>query len=139
MPEELISDLELTGIRADAAQLFVDEGTIHRPDPDQKGDFDPDTGSTTAAVENLIYSGVMSVYPIEARRDRYDELGEGLIFQRQYRVIMPYTVDDIMIRDIMRVTSSDDTQLVGRPMEVRDVFVSTILGYRRLTVHDVAE
>ena len=139
MPVELISDLELAGVRADVEHLFVDAGTIHRPDPDQKGDFNPETGEVTAAVENLIYTGRMSIWPISARRDNQDELGEGLIFIRQYRVNIPWDAAEILIRDIVRITTTADPRLIGRPMEVRDVFVSTNVGYRRLTVHDVRE
>jgi hypothetical protein len=135
--DELISQLELDGVRADVEQLFVDAGTIHRVTA--KGTFDPDTGDVTSNTEVLVYSGEASVYPISARRDRFDEQGEGLIFIRQYRVILPFTADDIQIRDIWRTTSTEDPQLVGRPMEVRDVFVSSNVGYRRLTVHDVGE
>lgn len=139
MPNELISDLELDGLRLDVVQLFVDEGTIHRPDSTEKGDFDPDTAEITDPVEDLVYEGVMSVYPIEARRDRFDDLGEGLIFIRQYRVTLPWDVPTVQIRDVVRVTVSEDPDLIGRPMEVRDVFIGTNTGYRRLTVHDVGE
>lgn len=139
MPDELLSDLELAGIRADTTQLFVDEGTVHRPDPNNDADFDPDTGAITDQTETLIYTGVMSIYPIESRRDRFDEFGQGLIFTRQYRVILPWDTPKFQIRDVVRATVSDDPKLIGRRMEVRDTFVSTILGYRRLTVHDIRE
>lgn len=136
---ELISDLEVDGVRDDVEQLFVDQGTIKRPDPDQKGDFDPDTGSITPPVEDDVYAGRMFAYPISARRDTVDELGEGLIYVRQYRIGIPWDAPEPQLRDIVRLTTSRDPDLIGRPMEVRDVFVSTNVGYRRLTVHDVGE
>lgn len=136
---ELISDLEVDGVRVDVEQLFEDVGTIHRPDPDQKGDFDPDTGDVTAPVEDLIYSGRLFAYPISARRDTVDEQGEGLIYVRQYRIGLPWDSPEVQLRDKVRITESRDPDLIGRPMEVRDVYVSTNVGYRRLTVHDVGE
>ncbi len=140
--DELISASELAGIRADVQQLFVDACTIERQ-PTSKADtvrqVQRGTGELIDDPRELIYTGVCSIWPIKSRRDRFDEFGQGLIFTRQYRVTLPYTVDDVQIRDIWTTTSSDDTQLIGREMEVRDVIVSTILGYRSLTVHDFRE
>lgn len=137
MPEELISDLELAGIRADAVQLFKDTGKFERIT--DKGTLSTSTATFTGEARSTIYSGECSIYPIMSRRDRFDEFGEGLIFTRQYRVILPYDEDDIQQRDLFTCLTSDDTQLVGREMEVRDVVVSTILGYRRVTVQDTRE
>lgn len=137
MPEELISQLELDGIRIDTTPLFVDLCTIVRPTGPPL--FDPVNEDVEPETTVPIYSGVCSIYPIESRRDRFDEFGQGLIFTRQYRVVLPWDVDDIQIRDRVTITQSQDPQLENRPMEVRDVFVSTNLGYRRLTVHDTAE
>ena len=135
MPDELISTLELDGIRADAEQLFVDECTVRRPATDAT--FDTDTETLTPGTETPIYSGRCSGYPMSARRDRFAVQGEGLIYIRQYRVIFPWDVDDIQVDDLIRFTVSDDPQIIGRRLEIRDVFVSTILGYRRVTAHDV--
>ncbi len=139
---ELISSSELDGIRLDAVQLFVDACVIERQPTsktDSTRDVERGTGQLIDDPRELIYTGVCSIYPIKSRRDRFDEFGQGLIFTRQYRVVLPYTADDIQIRDIFSATGSDDTQLVGRELQVRDVIVSTILGYRSLTVHDSAE
>ncbi len=88
---------------------------------------------------DLIFTGKCSIYPIKSRRDRFDEFGHGLIFTRQYRIVLPHTADNVQIRDLWTATSSDDPQLIGRELEIRDVIVSTILGYRSLTVHDFRE
>lgn len=137
MSELPISDVEVAGIRADAEQLFKDECVVERI---------TDWGtvnSSTAALENetrsTIYSGRCSIYPIMSRRDRFDEFGQGLVFTKQYRVVLPYTADDIQQRDRFYITSSNDTQLINREMEVRDVVMSSMLGYRRLTVQDTRE
>jgi hypothetical protein len=140
--DELISASELAGIRADAQQLFVDACIIERQPTSKETtvrEVQRGTGELIDDPRTLIYTGACSIYPIKSRRDRFDEFGQGLIFTRQYRIVLPYTVDDVQIRDIWTATSSDDTQLIGREMEVRDVLVSTILGYRSLTVHDSRE
>lgn len=138
MPEELLSDLELDGIRADVEPLFEDECIIKRPK--ELATFDRATaGPTGTDTFDTIYEGRCSLYPIMSRRDRFDEFGQGLIFTRQYRVQLPWDVDDVQIRDIFTPTATDDPQALGRDFEVRDVVVSTNLGYRRLTVHDSRE
>lgn len=137
---ELISSEELAGIREDANQLFVDACVIERIPTDKTSrQVERGTGQLIEDPRELIYSGQCSIYPIKSRRDRFDEFGQGLIFTRQYRVVLPYDTNDVQIRDRFTVTSSDDGQLIGREMEVRDVLVSTIQGYRSVTVHDTSE
>lgn len=135
---DLLSELEMVGLRTDAETLFVDTGTFYRPLTSEE--FDRATETMTGAdTDILIYSGRMSIYPIMARRDRFDEQGQGLIFIRQYRVILPWFEGEIQIRDRFEIVTSRDPQLAGRVFEVRDVAVSTNVGYRRVTVHDPAE
>lgn len=140
--DELISTSELAGIRLDANQLFVDACIIERL-PTSKTDANREvvrgTGQLVEEPRELVYTGKCSIYPIKSRRDRFDEFGHGLIFTRQYRIVLPHDADQVQIRDLWSATSSDDTQLIGKEMEVRDVIVSTILGYRSLTVHDFRE
>lgn len=133
-----VTDEELAGIRADAnQQLFKDAGRIERIT--SLGTLNKATAHFEGEVRELIYEGPCSLYPIMSRRDRFDEFGQGLIFTRQYRLVLPWTVDDAQIRDRFIATKSDDPQMIGRELEVRDVVVSTILGYRRLTLHDSRE
>ncbi len=140
--DELISTSELAGIRQDAKQLFVDACIIERL-PTSKEDSNREvvrgTGELVEEPRDLVFTGKCSIYPIKSRRDRFDEFGHGLIFTRQYRIVLPHTADNVQIRDLWTATSSDDPQLIGRELEVRDVIVSTILGYRSLTVHDFRE
>lgn len=137
MPSELISQAELNGIREDARQTTeVDECIITRITGEgtllPNGFIDPDPRDT-------IYTGPCAIYPILSRRDRFDELAEGLVFTRQYRVDLDWSVDNVQIRDRFVVTVSQDPQLIGREFEVRDVVVETNIGLRRLTVHDFRE
>lgn len=135
---DLLDDLELAGIRLDVNPfLFEDTCTIDRIT--DKGTVNTATAELESPVSSNIYTGICSLYPIESRRDRFDEFGQGLIYTRQYRVVLPYDVPEILIRDVFTLTASEDPRAVGREMEVRDVILSTNLGYRRLTVQDVRE
>jgi hypothetical protein len=134
---ELLTAYELNAIRADVDQIFEDVGMVERVT--SKGVLDHDTAEFAGEVRALVYEGPCLVTPIISRRDRFDEVGQGLIFTRQYRVDLPWDEDEVQIRDVFTITASDDPQVVGREMQVRDVLVGTNLGYRRLTVQDVRE
>lgn len=134
---ELLTSTELAGIRTDVDQLFEDIGIIERII--SKGTLDHDTAEFSGEVREVVYSGPMSCYPIISRRDRFDEVGQGLVFTRQYRIQIPHTADDVQIRDLVTLTASEDSQLIGRELLVRDVMVATNIGYRRLTVQDSTE
>lgn len=134
---ELLSQEELDGIREDARQTNeVDTCKIERITTE--GQLLP-SGLITPDPRSLIYTGFCAMYPILSRRDRFDELGEGLTFTRQYRVDLPWTVATVQIRDRFTVLTSEDPQLINREFEVRDVVVETNIGLRRLTVHDFRE
>lgn len=135
---DLITPTELAGVRTDVDQFFSYECNVFRDEG--LGALNEATGLyDSPPADTVIYNGPYHLSPIISRRDRFDEFGEGLVFTRQYRVIIPYDQDDIQIRYYFQAVTSDDTQLVGRPMLVRDVIVGTHIGYRRLTVQDTRE
>lgn len=136
---ELMIQADLDGIRADVAEFFEDQCTIVRPDPNDPPVLNKATAELEGGTNIPIYTGVCFVKPIISRRDRFDEVGQGLVFTRQYRVGLPWTVTTVQIRDLLTVTASDDPQLIGRPMLIRDVLVGTNIGYRRLTAQDTRE
>lgn len=135
---DLVTSNELTGIRTDVEQIFSFRCQVLRSEG--RGDLN----EATSEYENvpnptILYDGPYFLTPIISRRDRFDEFGQGLVFTRQYRVDIPFDEDTIQIRDTFIALTSDDTQVVGREMLVRDVLVGTHLGYRRLTVQDTRE
>lgn len=135
---ELLTDEELAGLRVDVDTVInVDECVITRP-VDQEGTLLPNS-FIVKDPELSIYTGPCAIYPLLSRRDRFDEIAEGLVFTRQYRVDLPWTVADVQIRDRFKVTVTNDPQLLNRLMEVRDVVVETNIAIRRLTVHDFRE
>jgi hypothetical protein len=95
-------------------------------------------GTITAETRTLLYSGLACyVAPITARRDRFDVAGGSHQFQLQYRAVLPVTAVDIRENDILTVTTSNDADLVGRELEVRDVHRVSDAIVRRLTLHDL--
>jgi hypothetical protein len=124
---------EVDAFRQDNAFEFEDEGRFFR---EAKGIMNLD-GSTPADVDEVIYEGSCSFMPIVARRDRFDEFGEGLIYQVQYRVLIPWNVTGIRITDRFILTETRDPDLLSRNFEVRDVHRTTDIGQRRITVHDI--
>lgn len=135
---DLLTPSELAGLRTDVEQIFSYECNIFKDEG--LGVLNTSTGEYDAQpADSVLYNGPYLLKPIISRRDRFDEFGEGLVFTRQYRVVIPYTESDIKIRNVFQAVTSDDPQLVGRPMLVRDVMVGTHVGYRRLTVQDTKE
>lgn len=135
---ELLTDEELAGLRVDMDTVInVDECELFR-NVDEEGTLLPN-GFIVRDPHLTLYTGPCAMWPLLSRRDRFDEIAEGLVFTRQYRVTLPWSVDDIQIRDRFKVTVSDDPQLVNREMEVRDVIVESKIAVRRLTVHDFRE
>lgn len=138
MPE-LLTAQELAGIREDVAVIFEDTCRITRPDVNDPPVLNQATGEFEGGTSITIYEGECYITPIISRRDRFDEVGQGLVFTRQYRVALPWDTDDVQIRDLYVTLTSADPQIIGREMLVRDVLVGSNIGYRRLTVQDTRE
>lgn len=125
---------EVDALREDNAAEFEDACRIYELTP---GTLDLATKTVSADVERDVYTGPCSFMPIVARRDRFDQFGEGLIYQVQYRVLLPWDAVDIRITHRLVLTDTRDPDLLSRNFEVRDVHRATDLGQRRITVHDI--
>lgn len=146
MPIELISGLELDGIRTDAEQLYTGRCNIYRRDEVPPSAVDVD--GSLVIPRQVLYTDIdCTLSPILSRRDRFDEFGQALIFTRQYRVRVHWSIANIRIRDLVEISFSTDpgamtptqSDLVGREFEVRDVVVSNHNSVRILTVQDSEE
>lgn len=140
---DLLSEIELDGIREDVKPIFVDE--IHVWRVTSLGTLNEATSLYENPVTETIYQGPAQLTPIRSRRDKFDEIGGGSIFTRQYRLSVPFDagladpLEGVQIRDRASITVSRDEQAIGREMEVRDVVVSSNIGYRQITLHDFKE
>lgn len=129
-----LTDAELDAVRLDNEYEMEDTCRIY--EVTTKGSLQPD-GTMTPDVENTIYSGQCSISPIIARRDRFDEFGQGLVYSVQYRLTVPYTVIGVRITHRVTMVTTRDPDFTGRNFEVRDVHRTTDISQRRITLHDL--
>ena len=129
-----LRDEELDAIRDEFEFEMEDECRIFRVT--SKAELQPD-GTMGTDVTTDIYEGICSISPIIARRDRFDEFGEGLVYSVQYRLTIPYDVTGVRITDRVVMTVTRDGDMSDREFEVRDVHRTTDIAHRRLTLHDI--
>jgi hypothetical protein len=138
MPIELISGLELDGIREDTEQIYTGECMIQRRNPVIPDDVAAD-GSLNVTRSTLYTDIPCTLAPIMSRRDRFDEFGQALIFTRQYRIRVHWSIENLRIRDLVTITAADDPAALDRLFEIRDVILSDDNSTRILTVQDSEE
>ena len=63
-------------------------------------------------------------------------VGEKIVTLHRYRVGIRADGDQVLVDDIVTVTASEDTQLIGRPLIVRAVHYDTFLTRRLLLCED---
>jgi len=129
-----LTDAELDAVRLDNEYEMEDTCRIY--EVTTKGSLQPD-GTMTPDVEATVYTGKCSISPIIARRDRFDEFGQGLVYSVQYRLTVPYTVVGVRITHRVTMVTTRDPDFVGRDFEVRDVHRTTDISQRRITLHDL--
>ena len=125
---------EMEAVRSDFEGLLSDHCLFYRIN--SQSELQAGGGFSTEDA-SVVYEGPCSIVPISSRRDRFDEFGEGLIYQLQYRVLLPWDASGIQITDRLEVTESDDPEMSNRNFEVRDVHRVSEIGQRRVTVHDI--
>lgn len=129
-----LTALELKHLRADQLALMGDTCRIkHVADP---AELDSDEVISTEAAD-VVYEGLCNITPIVARRDRFDEFGEGLIYQVQYRLLLPFDAIGFIITDRVEILTSADADLFARDFEIRDIHRVSDISQRRLTLHDI--
>jgi len=129
-----LRDGELDHIRRDMVAEMEDECRIYRVVT--KAELQAD-GSIGLDEESEIYDGICSISPIIARRDRFDEFAQGLVYSVQYRLTIPWDAVEIRITDRVKMTVTRDPDFTDRDFEVRDVHRTTDISQRRVTVHDL--
>ena len=125
---------ELNAVRSEMVYEMEDMCRIY--EVTTKAELQPN-GTMGTDLESEIYNGICSITPIIARRDRFDEFAEGLVYSVQYRLTLPHTATGIRITHRVTMTSTRDPDFVGRNFEVRDIHRTTDISQRRITVHDL--
>ena len=129
-----LTALELAKGQLDMQAEMADTCRIERQV--SKGSLDSDTARYSGGGRDLIFEGPCSVYPIVGRRDRTISNEERHKLQRQYRVMLPHTAVDINENDIFTTTTSQDLDLIGLEMTVRDAYLTEDPTQRRIVVYD---
>lgn len=129
-----IRDGELDAIRREFIAEMEDQCRIYRLTMEAELQLD---GFKGVDEEEDIYVGICSITPIIARRDRFDEFAQGLIYSVQYRLTLPWSATGIRITDRVVITTTRDPEFADRNFEVRDVHRTTDIAQRRVTVHDI--
>jgi hypothetical protein len=96
--------------------LLTDTCTIVRR---TQGVFNESTGQYGSPTNTSIYSGVCRVAPLSgiARRVR---VGEEAVIDRAQWVFLPFSATGVKPEDIVTITASEDPDVIGREMTVKD-------------------
>lgn len=147
----ILTPLELDGLRKDFDEIlgiFDEDGvetiakaqtiiTITRVV--ERGDINPTTGEYDNPSIQAIYSGPSNFSPVVFRRDRQEIGGLASVRIRQYRAIVPWDAEGILIGDFYRIDSSVDPDVAGRVFDITDVLYESELSIRRLTMVDTTQ
>lgn len=119
--------------RALAAELFIDDGRIHRPADVDQGVMDPVTGRIAVPVGSVIYEG-----PCRVRTPSLSEqstlFGDEQVTTTRYVVSFPADIPPVQVGDTITVTSEFDAHASARSFRVVVVPTSTFLMARRFGV-----
>jgi len=115
-----------------------DHGLIFRPS-DAAPTIDPVTKVLTPAAGATVYTGDLRVQAEPSQQRGDIDQGDQPVTLHRYRASLPYGADQILVDDVLVLDRSDDEQLVGRPLIVRDVHYSTFAVNRYLLLEDHPE
>lgn len=120
-----------------ALQLMRDTCTVERKSGTPV--LNETTGELTQAW-TVVHTGACRVKPFGRAGQtpgREVEFGEHEVTLHQYVAVLPWdTSAEVSREDRLTVTASDDTWLIGRPLEVVDVGFSGSATARRIVVED---
>jgi Family of unknown function (DUF6093) len=114
--------------RAAADSIMDDACTVARPVPDPP--FNPAAGRVEPPPPVAVYSGRCRIRP-QGSQDRVVDAGERPLSLWPYVVSIPFA-GSAELDDIVTVTASADSTLVGRRLRVRSVVRGTHVSARRL-------
>lgn len=130
----MISASELAQLRADEGALLPDTCTVTRASGEPV--FDANTGTYTDPNPTTIYTGACRIAPLPVQ-DRAVLFGEASVDLVAYRATFPYNAPQFIKDDRVNVTTSQDSQLIGRVLEVHSYEVKTLQTKRRVLLQEV--
>lgn len=119
-----------------------DLGIITRP-ASGTGTTDPNTGDWVPAAPTTVYDDAETAgagAPLRVQAMPTDDtttvVGDDVVTLHRYRVGVPASAAQVLVDDVVTVTASADTPLVGRHLVVRAVNYDTFLARRLLLCED---
>ena len=131
----MITPGELEQLRSDETALLPDTCTVTRAGAGAPV-FNEGTGGYTNPAPVEIYDGVCRISPLPVQ-DRAALFGEKGIDLVAYQATFPHDAPAFQKDDILNVTASADTQLVGRHLEVHGFEVKSLQTKRRVLLQEV--
>lgn len=130
----VLTEGELTQLRVDEEALLPDTCTVTRAAGEPV--FDANTGTYTTPDPTTIYTGACRIAPLPVQ-DRAVIFGEAAVDLVVYQATFPYNAPVFEKDDRVNVTVSQDTQLIGRALEVHGYEVKTLQTKRRVLLQEV--
>lgn len=119
--------------------LLTDTCTIVRR---AQGAFNSTTGQYASPTDATIYSGPCRVAPRSNEAGRI-VVGDEAVIDRSQWVFLPLSATGVQVEDIVKVTASEDADVVNREMVVKDRAAEmspvTLAGARWLVCEDIQE
>jgi hypothetical protein len=130
----ILTEGELAQLRADETDLLPDTCTITRASGEAV--FDEDTGTYTTSDPTTVYTGACRI-AAASLQDRAVLFGERAVDLVLYQGTFPYNAPVLEKDDVVEVTASADSQLVGRQLEVHAFEVKSLQTKRRVLLQEV--
>lgn len=126
---------ELAQLRSDQESLLADTCTVSRASAAAPV-FDEEQGTYTEPAPSNVYTGSCRISPLTVQ-DRAALFGERAVDLVMYQGTFPHDAPVFEKDDVVEVTASADSQLVGRRLEVHGFEVKTIQTARRVFLQEV--
>jgi hypothetical protein len=120
-------------LRDKAIQQMIDQCVITREPTNST--FDPGSGLFNPGTVSTVYTGPCNVRSRDAYNRETNVIDNSVTLQ-SYVGIIPWDVDGVEDDDILTPTVSDDPRLLGRPLRVIGVNVTTDNAARVLFLED---
>jgi hypothetical protein len=89
-----------------------------------QGTFNTTTGDYGTATDTEVYAGPCRIAPVFSPRGtgiRRDQLGDEAVVDRSRWEFLPFVATGVQVEDIVSVVNSEDADIVGRELTVKDV------------------
>lgn len=130
-----LTEVELEQLREDEVFLLPDTCTVTRKGASEPV-FNASTGQYANPAPDSIYEGACRIAPLRGQ-DKAVIFGERAVDLVAYRATFPFDAPAFEKDDMVEVTVSADSQLVGRTLEIHSFEVKSLQTCRRAILQEV--